>query len=88
MPIYEFRCNACGHEFEKLVLPWLEGSSDKPKCASCQCEDVERMLSLFAVDSEGTRKTHLADGRKHATKEHKEKQDAEYKMMIEHAKEH
>jgi len=45
MPIYDFRCRACGHDFEALVR-----SGDPPVCCpSCQSADPERLLSSFAV---------------------------------------
>ena len=50
MPIYEYRCRRCGVEFEALVR-----GSDTAACPSCSATDLERLVSLFAVDSEGTR---------------------------------
>lgn len=51
MPIFEYRCASCGHEFEALVRPGKPG----PRCASCGADGVERLLSLPAVRSETTR---------------------------------
>ena len=31
MPIYEYECRACGHQFEQLVR-----TGDTPACPSCQ----------------------------------------------------
>jgi putative FmdB family regulatory protein len=45
MPLYDFRCRACGHEFEALVRP-REGD---PACPSCNARDIERLLSTFAL---------------------------------------
>ena len=50
MPIYEYRCEACGHEFESLILGKTE-----PECPSCQSLDAERLLSLPTVHSSSTR---------------------------------
>ena len=50
MPIYEYRCEACEHEFETLVL----GKAD-PECPSCQSRDLERLLSLPRVHSSTTK---------------------------------
>ena len=44
MPIYEYACRACGHEFETLVR-----SSDTPSCAKCASVDLEKKLSVFAA---------------------------------------
>lgn len=52
MPIFDFKCRACGHEFEALT----RGSSSKaPSCPECQLEDAERLLSMPRVKSESTR---------------------------------
>jgi putative FmdB family regulatory protein len=48
MPLYDFRCCACGHEFEALVRP----PETSILCPACQRPDVERLLSLFAVSTE------------------------------------
>ena len=41
MPTYEYRCDACGHEFEKE-----QRISDKPlkKCPSCGAQKARRMV--------------------------------------------
>lgn len=44
MPIYEYACNMCGHEFETLVR-----SSTVPDCPSCRSTDLEKKLSVFAT---------------------------------------
>jgi len=44
MPIYEYKCNACGAEFSLLVM----GSSQKIACSSCGSEDVSKKLSAFS----------------------------------------
>jgi len=50
MPIYEYSCTKCGHEFEKLVR-----GGPTPACESCGAAEVERLLSLPNVKSETTR---------------------------------
>lgn len=81
MPIYEFLCKACNLEFEQLVLPQ---STSAPACPECSSTDLERLLSQFAVSSDGTRKMNLADGRKRASKTRKEQQHAEHEAMHHH----
>jgi len=52
MPIFDYACRACGHEFEALT----RGSSSKPPtCPKCQSEDAERLLSMPRVKSETTK---------------------------------
>jgi putative FmdB family regulatory protein len=49
MPIYEYACRACGHQFESLVM-----RGETPACPSCTSEELERLLSLPAIKSETT----------------------------------
>lgn len=44
MPLYDYRCRACGHEFEALVR-----APHAPACPSCASADLERLLSGFSV---------------------------------------
>lgn len=44
MPLYDFRCRACGAAFEALVRPPRD-----PICVSCGSGDLERLLSAFSV---------------------------------------
>ena len=59
MPVYEYSCRTCGHRFEALVR-----GSARPKCAACEGEDLERLLSLPSVSSEGTRRLALNAAKK------------------------
>jgi len=46
MPIFEYRCTACGERFEVL----LSRAGDPPgRCPRCGGTDVARQLSVFAV---------------------------------------
>jgi putative FmdB family regulatory protein len=51
MPIYEYVCNVCGHEFEE----WQK-ITDSPvkKCPSCGKRKVERLVSLSAFHLKGS----------------------------------
>jgi len=46
MPIYEYACRSCGHEFETLVR-----ASTVPDCPSCHSTELEKKLSVFATAS-------------------------------------
>lgn len=50
MPIYEYTCKSCGHEFEALVR-----GGKTPKCKACGGVELERRFSLPNVSSETTR---------------------------------
>jgi putative FmdB family regulatory protein len=44
MPIYEYACGKCGHEFETLVR-----SGTTPDCPQCHSTDLAKKLSVFAA---------------------------------------
>lgn len=54
MPIYEFRCTACGNIQEIIVTSSSE--EVEMKCRECQCEDLERVLSRvsYAMGDSGS----------------------------------
>lgn len=45
MPIYEYRCDGCGNQFEKLV----RASSPAVACPTCGEEKLEQQYSTFAA---------------------------------------
>ncbi|MHC4942605.1 MAG: FmdB family zinc ribbon protein [Planctomycetota bacterium] len=45
MPIYEYNCKECLHEFELLV----SNPSKKVKCPACNSSKVEKQFSLFGM---------------------------------------
>lgn len=53
MPIYEYRCSQCGHEFDFLT----RGDVKEPeKCPECDAPNPEKKLSAFAVNTGATPK--------------------------------
>lgn len=46
MPLFEYECKKCGHQFEQLIM-----GSTTPVCPSCQSKKLEKLLSTFAVNS-------------------------------------
>ena len=56
MPIFEYACQDCGHEFEALTR-----ASTQPECPKCHSASLEKKLSVFATaGSEGGRADELA----------------------------
>ena len=43
MPIYEFKCNSCGKDFESLVL--IASAVDSITCKHCQSKDIKKIIS-------------------------------------------
>jgi putative FmdB family regulatory protein len=48
MPIFEYICKECQHEFEALVF-----GRDKAKCPKCQSQKLSPQLSVFAMSAKG-----------------------------------
>ena len=48
MPIFEYICQQCQHEFEALVF-----GRDKAACPKCQSKKLSPQLSVFAVSGKG-----------------------------------
>ena len=59
MPIFEYQCRGCGHQFEALVR-----KSDTPACPSCSSADLEKLLSLPALKTESTKAQSMKAARK------------------------
>jgi putative FmdB family regulatory protein len=50
MPLFDFRCQSCSHEFEVLVRPASHGDPP-PSCPACGGDKLDRLLSTFALSS-------------------------------------
>jgi putative FmdB family regulatory protein len=48
MPLFEYACKECAHEFEALVR-----GSEMPECPSCHSHELQRRLSVFAAHTTG-----------------------------------
>jgi putative FmdB family regulatory protein len=46
MPVYEYRCQNCEHEFEKMVR--FSEASLSPICPQCSSEETTKKISMFA----------------------------------------
>ena len=83
MPIYEYECRACSHRFEAIVRP----NDPPPACPSCQSVDLERLISLFAVDAPGTRSKALSAIQKTNAKVSNDKSWADFEYDKKHRNE-
>ena len=61
MPIYEYKCPSCSHEFEKL----MKIDSAAPNCPKCAFPGTERKLSAssFVLKGGGWYKPSPSDSR-------------------------
>jgi putative FmdB family regulatory protein len=50
MPIYEYRCEDCGHRFEKLVFTNKDAD---PRCPECDSARVDKLMSAGSVRPRG-----------------------------------
>ena len=50
MPIYEFKCNKCGNQFD-VIESFKEHDAHKEKCPRCNSSDIERVLSAVSVQT-------------------------------------
>jgi putative FmdB family regulatory protein len=79
MPIFEYACRNCSHQFEALVR-----DARTPACPGCGGFDLERQLSLFAVNSEATRQASLKSVRRDSAPEHRDQMIAAQDEIDEH----
>jgi len=82
MPIYEYECKACGHEFEQLVR-----TGDVPSCPSCKGQELTRLLSLSSVSSENTRQLNFNRARQRAKLVQRDKDVAQAEYEKKHREE-
>ena len=79
MPIFDYRCRSCGHEFEAIVRV-----SQPATCPSCQGTDLEQLISLFSVSSASTRQTALKKAREQQQNVKKEQAIAHQEAVHKH----
>jgi putative FmdB family regulatory protein len=49
MPLFEYVCKECDHQFEALVY-----GSQKAECPKCRSKKLQTQLSVFAVSAKGS----------------------------------
>lgn len=81
MPIYEYECRQCGHQFELLVL-----KTTVTACPECQSQDLEQLLSGFSVSSDALTRARVKAARSaHASsKNYRDRKVAEAEEIKEH----
>ena len=84
MPIFEYRCSACGDEFELLVLH----SSSVPGCTTCGSQDIEKLMSMSSMSSERIRSRATSGLRAKNRALRKDHAHEEVKRLESHASDH
>ena len=81
VPLYDFRCRTCAHEFEALVR-----RGDQAKCPACDGTELERLLSTFVSSTEARRDAAAKDSRERQIRGRRDQlvADAEYRKEHEH----
>jgi putative FmdB family regulatory protein len=79
MPVYEYSCKACEKQFELLVR-----KQTVVKCPSCQSDDLEKLFSLPAVQSSGTRALAMKAAKKRDAKQGNERVQAQTEYELNH----
>ena len=59
MPIFEYICKECHHQFETLVY-----GKEKAECPKCHATKLEPQLSVFAVSAKGSSACGVANPRR------------------------
>ena len=84
MPIFEYRCADCGHEFEQLVLK----ATARVRCPSCDGTHLEKLLSLSRVKSDQTKQRASRDLRARNSKIRRDHDEAEVARIKAHDDDH
>lgn len=72
MPIYEYKCRSCGHQFEKIVK-----ISETPDCESCNSGDLEKLFNAPGIRTTKSQNRSSAQERADRSKVHKDLKVAE-----------
>lgn len=83
MPIYDYRCRSCGHVFDELVK-----LGETPDCPACKGNDLEKLRSLPAISTEGSRARSLSKAKERAGSVRKEQQHAQAEYERNYIKDH
>jgi putative FmdB family regulatory protein len=78
MPLFDFNCRSCKHSFEALVL------KRAPKCPQCGSEDLEKLLSMPVVHSDGTHARVMASAKQAEKKTAAEREHAQRQYEASH----
>ena len=78
MPLYEYRCGKCRHEFETLV----RAQDPAPACPKCKSSDLEKQITAGAMSTEQQTRERVKNERKRRLPQHKAEQNEEYQHAL------
>ena len=78
MPLYEYLCRGCKHEFEALVRP----QDPAPACPSCKSDDLEKLITAAAMSSDERTRDNVKKERKKRLPAHRAQQNEEYQHAL------
>jgi putative FmdB family regulatory protein len=78
MPLYEYQCRACKHEFEALVRT----QDPAPACPSCKSGDLEKLLTAASMSSDQLTRERVKNERKRRLPQHRAEQHEEYQHAL------
>src|SRR5579862_5003190 len=81
MPIYEYRCKQCAHDFEYLLLPSSMTGAECPVCAS---SDLEQLISACSMSSGNTRQASLQAAHRKAAAARNDRRREQHQNLHEH----
>jgi len=50
MPIYEYKCQKCGHKFEKLIF-----KKERVKCPKCKSTFIKKLISNVNITGKSSK---------------------------------
>lgn len=83
MPIFDYKCRECGHQFEKMVR-----NNEKASCPSCSATELEQLLSVPGISTQKSRDHTMGIARKAANEIRKEKAHAQREYERNYIKDH
>jgi putative FmdB family regulatory protein len=78
MPVFDFSCQDCGQIFEAFVR------KTEPACPKCGSAKLERLMSLPAVRTEGTKQKTMAQSKRQELGIAAEKNHAQRQYELSH----
>lgn len=49
MPIFEYRCEECGHRFDAFFRQAEDAETEELECAKCGSKRVKKMFSVIGI---------------------------------------